>query len=126
MLKHTLQLGALGALCLLPYAAQAHECRALGLANAQGSYDAKHPENSKPVPDQYWICPGFSGEDPAHGIPGAGKPNNLDFFPFYIPGKDFNKLSSLDTAKGDKVDITATLYYLNDYVFDVPYMCVFP
>jgi hypothetical protein len=41
MLKHTLRLGALATLCLLPYAARAHECRALGLDSAWGIYDPK-------------------------------------------------------------------------------------
>ncbi|MFO1418678.1 MAG: hypothetical protein U1E83_08405 [Methylotetracoccus sp.] len=127
MKRHALKLAALAALGLAPFAANAHECRALGLASAVGHYDRDHPENSTPVPDQYWLCVGFSQENPSIGQPGVDKPNNLDFFPFWVGGKNFNsQINSLDTAKGDKVDITATLYWLNDYVFDVSSVCVWP
>ncbi|MFO1418675.1 MAG: hypothetical protein U1E83_08390 [Methylotetracoccus sp.] len=127
MKMHLMRLAALAALALAPLAANAHECRALGLAMAWGTYDATHPENSTPAPDQYWLCVGFSGENPAQGLPGAGKPNNLDFFPFWLGGKDTNhEIRPLNTDNGDKVDIKATLVYLNDFVFDINYVCVWP
>ncbi|MFO1418676.1 MAG: hypothetical protein U1E83_08395 [Methylotetracoccus sp.] len=125
MFKNIFKLAMLSVLGLAPFAANAHECRSLGLASAWGIPGDKTTP-PLPVPDQYYLCVGFSGEDPAHGIPGAGKPNNLDFYPIYLPGADGFKYSSLDTAKGDKVDITATLYWLSDYVFDIPFVCAWP
>ncbi|MFO1418679.1 MAG: hypothetical protein U1E83_08410 [Methylotetracoccus sp.] len=127
MKTHLMRLAALAAVALAPLAANAHECRALGLATAWGTYDAKHPENSKPAPDQYWLCLGFSEENPSLGQPGVDKLNNLDFFPYWVGGKSSEQqINSLDTDKGDKVDITATLYWLSDYVFDIPSVCVWP
>ncbi|MFO1418677.1 MAG: hypothetical protein U1E83_08400 [Methylotetracoccus sp.] len=126
MKTHALKLAAVAALGLAPFAANAHECRSLGLANGQGYYDAKNPQNSKPVPDQYWLCIGFGAEDPAHGLPGAGAPNNIDVFPLWAPGKDFGTYASLDTAKGDVVKLKANLYWLSDYVFDLPNVCAWP
>ena len=114
-------LGILGA-ALFTTSSQAHECRALGQVNAEGS--PGDPSATPPVPphavdDAYWVCIGFSEEEPPQ--PGEGLPNNLDFFPLFAPGNDFNNVSSVDTTKGDKVDITATLYYLNDKYYVIPY-----
>lgn len=108
------KLGVCFGLTLLAAGAQAHECRALGQASAWGT-----PDN--PVADAYWLCVGFSKEDESMGLPGEGKPNNLDFFPFYVPGDNSDNFSSLDTSQGDKVDIEATLKYLNDTYFPVPH-----
>ncbi|HEY8006094.1 MAG TPA: hypothetical protein VIE66_04660 [Methylocella sp.] len=114
-------LGIQGA-ALFTTSSQAHECRALGQVNAEGSLG--DPSATPPVPphavdDAYWVCIGFSEEEPPQ--PGEGLPNNLDFFPLFAPGNDFNNVSSVDTTKGDKVDITATLYYLNDKYYVIPY-----
>lgn len=96
------------ALLSLGFAAQAHECRPLGPWY-----------RTPPVTPSYGICTGFAREDAEKGLPGAGKRNNLDFFPAWIYSD--NNVSWLDTSKGDTVDITATLSYLNDTVYEVPF-----
>jgi hypothetical protein len=94
-------------LALLSSTAQAHECRPLG------PWYRTPPE----IPS-YGICAGFSKEDAAKQLPGVGKKNNLDFFPAWIYSD--NNVAWLDRTKGDKVDITAKLYYLNSTVYDLP------
>ncbi|MFO1418680.1 MAG: hypothetical protein U1E83_08415 [Methylotetracoccus sp.] len=94
---------------------QAHECRELGQVNLIGT-------KKQPVKPSYWICLGFAYENAALAQPGAGAPNNLDFYPYwvnrYVSGD--SDVVSIDTRAGDKVDITATVTYLNGSVYDVP------
>lgn len=94
----------------------AHECRLLG--NGNENIDANFDK-------RYYICLGFLNEDPKAGQPGKGKPNNLDFLPVYF--EDVNTPHLLNAAKGDKVDIQATVYWMNGRVFptspqDVPHI----
>lgn len=96
---------ALGS-CLAAAAAQAHECRLVGNGNesADSNFDQR-----------YYICLGFLHEESSEGQPGKGKPNNLDFLPVYFA--DVNTPIPLNVAKGDKVEIEATVYWLNGRVF---------
>ena len=89
---------------------QAHECRILG----QVSDFSPNP------PARYDICVGFAIEDSSLGQPGEGKLNNLDFFPLLVKGPNAEDFLPLDTRTGDKVDIKATLIYLNDKYYEVP------
>lgn len=89
---------------------QAHECRILGQVN----------DFSSNLPGRYGLCVGFSVEDSSLGQPGEGKKNNLDFFPLFVTGPESEDILPLDTSEGDKVDINATLYYLNDKWFEIP------
>jgi len=109
MKQAAFKLGVAFGSTLFAAAAHAHECRTLG-----------HVADFL-QPGIYTVCLGFSGEDGVEN-PGKGNPNNLDFFPLWQdPNADpdsFEFFVPLDTRKGDKVDIKATLYYLNDVVWD--------
>lgn len=98
--------GALLAAALWGRGVQAHECRELG--------------NDYHITDrgQYYLCVGFSKEEPGVS-PAAGERNNIDMIPIWI-NRDLTSFSSIDTDKGDIVDITAKLIYLNDDVYEVP------
>lgn len=99
------------AAALFTTSSQAHECRILGQSNNF---------TPPPYPGSYYVCVGFSIEDASLGQPGEGKKNNLDLFPLFVTGPDEADYIPLDTRKGDKVDIKATLYYLNDKYFEIP------
>lgn len=104
---HTLSKITLFSLLLLASAllggANAHECRNLWQPTV----------TTPPAPGAYFICVGFSHEDPDAGYPGEGKTNNIDFFPLWVFGPGDSDFNSLDTAKGDIVEVKATVYYLN-------------
>ncbi|MFO1418682.1 MAG: hypothetical protein U1E83_08425 [Methylotetracoccus sp.] len=117
MFKTMLRTGVLLAAAVLSLTAQGHECRELGQPNQYGT-ETKGCTIAPCGKTSYFICVGFAYEDPALAQPGAGNPNNLDFFPVWIDKK--GKDTALDTSKGDKVEATATLYYLNSKVYDIP------
>lgn len=118
MYKTMLRTGALLAAAVLSLTAQGHECRELGQPNQFGTETKGCDPFSPCGHESYWICTGFAYEDPSLAQPGAGNPNNLDFYPLFL-SKEGNQFP-LDPKQGDKVDVTATLYYLNNRVYDVP------
>ncbi|SFK58227.1 hypothetical protein [Methylocapsa palsarum] len=95
--------GMLVASALLSGGANAHECRNLWQPTV----------TTPPAPGAYFICVGFSHEDPSQGYPGEGKKNNIDFFPLWVFGPGDNDFNSLDVSVGDVVEVKATIYYLN-------------
>ncbi|MCI0599260.1 MAG: hypothetical protein L0Y50_07240 [Beijerinckiaceae bacterium] len=98
--------GAGLASALFAASGQAHECRALGQSN-NGEIG------------QYWLCVGFAIEDGDR--PRAGTKNNLDFFPLWVDGPNFEVIEPLDTRTGDKVDIKARLLYVSTNFYEIPH-----